>query len=484
MSLEKAIIVDTSVILHNPESLEEFGDKGNVVIIPIWVVEELDMNKKGQSEKAANARQVARILDKYRERGSLHHETGGVETERGGRILIDYRAGKFEGLLKGLGENNDNRVILVAQHWQKEKPLGVKNVCVVSKDVNLRLKADALGIPSQDYWRDKVATSGDGLYSGCVTIKLPPDRGGFVSDLGRSGVADATAIWNDFDIDVLFPNQCCQFELETGKVILAIYKKKSGVFRRIKKPETGEKAGRKSVGPINFEQAFAYSLLMDNDIKIVSLVGKAGTGKTLISLLAGLEMLLGESQRYEKIMVYRPNIPLGNDIGYLPGDIDEKFAPWKQPIYDNLRLIGNSENGLKIKRGGEQVSRPKRSGNGNGGNGTEENSFIEDLEYFGWLEIAPIVFARGRSLLKKYIIIDESQNLTSHEAKTLITRVGDDSKVILTGDLDQIDNPYLDSSSSGLAHVVEGFKGQEVFGHIVLRKGERSLLAELASQLL
>ena len=469
---KKVYVLDTSVLVHDPEAVEKFGD--NIVVIPIWVVEELDRLKKNRDERGSNSRAVSRKLDEYSQSGSLKE---GVKTQNDGFIFIDYSGGiNFELLPIGLEATNDNRVILVAKHWREEK--NYKEVVVVSKDINLRLKANACGISVEDYKSDKCIAGIDELYSGLREIELKAEQMELLEKIYVGKVLNAAAFSESVDLKEFLPNQCCKFNSD-NKCALAIYKKESGEFRLVHKPKDFPTKG---VRPINLEQAFAYALLTDPEVLLVSLVGKAGTGKTLMSLLAGYEQL---GNPYRQILIYRPNIELGQPIGFLPGDIGEKFEPWMKPIFDNLSLIvkkdvkGGVSKGHTKKKGEEEANKNERL-NGK----TGDFNIIREFMLAGLIDIEPIAFIRGRSLHNKFVIVDEPQNMTPHEIKTIVTRIGEGSKIVLTGDITQIDNPYVDSVSNGLSYVVERLKGQEIFGHIILRKSERSQLAELTANLL
>ncbi len=470
---KKVYVLDTSVLVHDPEAIEKFGD--NIVVVHICVVEELDHLKKNRDEKGSNSRTASRKLDAYRKLGSLKE---GVKTKNGGMIFIDYGGGSFELLPIGLEATNDNRVILVAKKWREEK--NYKNVVVVSKDVNLRLKADACGIPAEDYRADKYV---DDVvqHSGVKEIELKAEQADFLDKINIEKSLKVAILSGSPNLEELLPNQCCKFNFG-NKCALAIYKKESKEFRLVRKPKDFSEKGIK---PINMEQAFAYALLSDPQIRLVALAGPARTGKTLISLLAGYEQL---GKTYSQLLIYRPNIEIGQPLGFLPGDINEKFAPWMQPIFDNLSLIlekGDQRCASKISKRGK--SRAEEEGldkcfemNGESG----EFDTIKSMMFAHILDIAPIAYMRGRSLRNKFVIIDEAQNMTPHEIKTILTRPAKNIKMVLTGDITQIDNPYVDSISNGLSHVIEKLKGQELVGHVFLQKGEGDPLAELATRLL
>ena len=467
---EKVYVLDTSVLMHDPAAIENLGD--NIIVVPIWVIEELDHLKKVPG-KGEIARRASRKLDAYRQQGSLKT---GVPTQSHGTIFIDYAGTDFSVLPVHLEETNDNRVIAVAYQWKEEH--SQSSVVLISKDVNLRIKADALGINAEDYLYDKKIQSPDELYTGIAELELQGD----VTELlnlffNKEIVPDELVFAAMSSPRDLTPNQCCY--LTAGSTTgLAIYKKRQGIFRRVTKPKAREKSEREIL-PINAEQAFALALLQDPDIALVTLAGKAGTGKTLIASLGGWGQI---PEYYRQLVIYRPNIEVGRPLGYLPGTLDEKFAPWMQPIYDNLDLIvrgPQQEPAHNAHRGGfKRRDAAQEKG---------EPSFEDLMEGFmehGLLEISPINFVQGRTLHHRFVIVDEAQNLTPSETKVVITRMGEGSKVVLTGDPEQIVNPFLDAVSNGLTHVIENMKNQELCGHITMKKTERSRLAELAADLL
>lgn len=464
----KVYILDTCVLVHDPYSLDKFASDGNIVVIPVVNVEELDGFKKSLDETGGNVREVSRIIAEYGAHGSLKD---GVKTRNGGFLIVDCNGTDkdLKKLANGLDRKNDNRIIAIARRWQEEqKKKGLGKVSIVSKDLNLRIKGNAFGLLTEDYQADKSLNKLEDIYSGVKSIVLPEKCARVFDEIYKSGSLDIAVLQQEVDVGSLMPNQCCKLEI-AGKTTFAIYKKNSSTLRLVRKPkERGE--GGKKVVPINIEQCFSNDLLMDPDIDLVTLVGKAGTGKTLVSVAAGYAQL---SKRYRSLLIYRPNIEIGPGLGFLPGDIGEKFEPWAKPIYDNLRLIlrsGRNDNGAGKPEVDDKMDVSAKK--------------IEHFIELGLLEIAPIAYIRGRSLNDAFIIIDDAQNLSPHEIKALLTRPAQNSKVVLTGDPNQIDNPYLDSISNGLVHTVEKFKGQDIFGHVILKKGERSKLADLAANLL
>ena len=436
----KNYVLDTNVLLHDARALFAFAD--NNVIIPIYVLEEIDTFKKDQTELGRNARQIARLLDVYRVEGA-----GGLSQpqplENGGTVRV--------ALAKSPPKNPsydsrsmDQRILEIAIEVRETDP-AVPTI-LVTKDVNMRIRGDALGLTAVDYDTEQITI--DELYPG--HREVPATAGTIDSLYAESGAT----------VDVeggLYPNEFVLLKDDvTGKSALARHDKASGKVVPVKKLRDGVWGIR----PRNKEQHYALDLLLNDDIKLVTLVGKAGTGKTLLAIAAGLQKVT-EEDVYQKLLVSRPIFPLGRDIGYLPGDIEEKLNPWMQPIYDNLELL------LGLNRSDKKEGR----------------SYAELVD-LGFVQVEPLTYIRGRSLPNVYMIVDEAQNLTPHEVKTIITRAGEGTKIILTGDPYQIDHPYLDASNNGLTTVAERFKPEALAGHITLAKGERSPLAELATQVL
>lgn len=437
----KNFILDTNVLLHDPQSLFKFQD--NSIIIPITVIEEVDRFKKDMNETGRNARMVSRILDALREKGSL---ASGVAMPGGGTLRVEMFTEKhFKNLPVDLRvDNGDNRIIAVAQAVHDRFPDMV--TIFVTKDSNLRIKADAIGLIAEDYESDKVDIQD--LYSGTRTIEVAPDE---VDRFYGQG-------WLETPTE-LAPNEFITIVDRANPAHSAICRN-DPANARIVPVRKVPKEGIWSLFPRNREQSFALDVLMDDTIKLVTLVGKAGTGKTLLAIAAGLHKT-AEENIYNRLLVSRPVFPMGKDLGFLPGDIEEKLTPWMQPIFDNVELLIS---------GHESEKRHSKG--------------YKELMAMGLLDIEPLTYIRGRSIPNQYLIVDEAQNLTPHEIKTIVTRVGEGTKIVLTGDPYQIDNPYVDSSSNGLTYLVEKFKGQRIAAHVTLTKGERSELAELAANLL
>jgi len=436
----KHFVLDTNVLIHDPRAIFQFAD--NEVVIPIFVLEEVDQFKKEASERGRNAREVARLLDGLREKGGRLSD-GIPLPETGGRLRVASAARSVPTTLRE-SQIADHLILMVALDV---RDLGKDGPTIfVTKDVNLRIRADALGLTSMDYEAEQIDI--DELYSGMTELPVPgADVDAFYAQ-GTLPLSENALKSNQYvllrDRDNPSHSAIGRFD-GTAKKLVPLRKLRDGVW---------------GIRPRNKEQHCALDLLLCDDIKLVTLIGKAGTGKTMLALAAGLQKVV-EEQLYSKMLVSRPIFPLGRDVGYLPGDIEEKLNPWMQPIYDNVEyLMGLS----KQERG--------------------KGRSYQELIDLGYIEIEPLTYIRGRSIPNQFIIVDEAQNLTPHEVKTIITRVGEQTKVVLTGDPYQIDNPYVDATSNGLTTVVEKFKGEPVAGHVTLSKGERSALAELASNVL
>ena len=437
----KTFVLDTNVLLYDPQALFKFDD--NTLVVPITVVEEIDRFKKDMNETGRNARHVSRLLDELRKQGSL---SGGLELSNGGRLRVEIYEERF---IKRLPpelrqERGDNRILAVAIDIKERSP--EDQVILVSKDTNLRIKADALGLVAEDYESDKVDIQD--LYSGFT-----------VSDVSAEQVDRFRGQnWLEPGAEYL-PNQFVTLVDATNNEHSVATRFDVGANRLLPLRKL-EKDGIWSIHPRNPEQMLAFDILLDDSIKLVTLVGKAGTGKTLLAIAAGLHKV-AEENIYNRLLVSRPVFPMGRDLGFLPGDIEEKLSPWMQPIFDNVELLLS----------GHEAEKRHSKG-------------YKELMAMGILEIEPLTYIRGRSIPNQFMIVDEAQNLTPHEIKTIITRAGEGTKIVLTGDPYQIDNPYVDASSNGLTYVVERFKEQAIAGHITVLKGERSALAELAANLL
>ncbi|MBT3377704.1 MAG: PhoH family protein [Lentisphaerae bacterium] len=438
---KKTFVIDTNVILHDSSCIEQFEE--NDIVLPITVLEELDHFKKGNNSVNYHAREFVRSLD------SISGDklfTGGLRIgPKQGTVLIKLAEPLHENLkLNFSGREPDHNILNTAYRLAERAPK--TDVILVTKDVNLRMKAKSIGLLAQDYTTDHVADV-SALYTGLRIETAVP----------------AAAIDSLYEPQAEIPATALSVEekLRANEFLIMKNGKKSALARFVPSDQVirrVEKTPAYGITPRNAEQTFALNALLDDSVKLVSLSGKAGTGKTLLALAAALE----RRKNYRQIYIARPIVPLSNkDIGYLPGDIQSKLNPYMQPLYDNLGVIKNqfSASSPKYKR-------------------------IDDLLTEEKLMISPLSYIRGRSLVKIYFIVDEAQNLTPHEIKTIITRAGEGTKIVFTGDIFQIDHPYLDSQSNGLSYLIEKMQGQHLYAHVNLEKGERSELAELASDLL
>ncbi|MGB8698294.1 MAG: PhoH family protein [Thermosynechococcaceae cyanobacterium] len=441
--MRKVFVLDTNVLLHDPASLFRFED--NDVILPITIIEELDRFKKLTETTGRNARYISRTLDELRQQG---HLVEGIALKNGGTLKVSLC---HQETLKELpveleGDKGDNAILAVALELKR---LSQQDVVLVSKDTNLRIKADVLGIAAEDYETDKVDI-GD-LYTGMAEVYASAEDINLLFKQGGISLEDTFCPHQAITlIDSLNPSHTALAMVDgsSGKLIPLHKLPHNGVSR---------------IQARNREQQFALDLLLRDSISLVTLVGKAGTGKTLLAIAAGLYKVADERQ-YSRLLIARPVIPMGKDIGYLPGDIKEKLTPWMQPLYDNFDLIFGTQ---------DSSGQPSHWRHGH-----------EELIERGLLQIEPLTYIRGRTIPKQFLIVDEAQNLTPHEVKTILTRAGEGTKVVLTGDPDQIDNPYVDAASNGLTYVVERFKHESLAGHITLYQGERSALADRAAFLL
>lgn len=456
-SNKKTFVLDTNVLLSDVNAIESFSD--NDVVIPLAVLEELDHNKKRMDEVGSNARAVCRYLDSLREHGSLHDW---VPLSNGGRICVMQNKDSINKLLPSelTVEKNDNLVIGLALSLKSAGG----NPIVVSKDINVRVKCDALGVMVQDYMKQRAADMVEHLYTGVNVVNVDDDTMAALWTLKK-------VPYEHIDAEAC-PNQ-----------IVVIPKNETNdhatVVRRVKEQFCIVKEHRNIFGlsPRNKEQNFAMDLLLDDEVKLVTLVGSAGCGKTIIALAAGLQQILGPNPRYSKMVISRPIEPLGRDIGFLPGTLEEKMAPWIAPIRDNFEYLLSSKSNKTTKDGKSQPPQQPATG-------MKNDPYVNMLFQEGKIEIEAITYIRGRSIPNAYILIDEAQNLTLHQLKTIITRSGENTKIVLSGDIQQIDVPHLDAVSNGLSYVVEAFKNEEMAGHVTLLKGERSTLATRASELL
>ncbi len=440
-SKKKIFVVDTNVLLHDFRSIYNFQE--NDVIIPIVVLEELDKLKKGNDQINFNAREFTRELDKL---SGDHLFNGGVSLGKGhGKLSIETGKPFPKAISESFPENTpDHRILAIAEYVAAKNPA----LCVVliSKDINLRMKAKSIGLMAQDYETDKVRNIDD-LYKNILTLENIENQ--VISKLYEQPEGVSVS---EFNVNIELSGHH-YFILKSDKAsALAHYDPFNKVMTRV------EKQRMYGIEPRNAEQAFSFDALMRPEIQLVALTGKAGTGKTLLALAAALH----QYKLYNQILLARPIVPLANrDMGFLPGDIKEKVEPYMHPLFDNLSVIKNKFKPM-----------------------SEEYLKIDEMVKNDKLVITPLAYIRGRSLSNSFFIIDEAQNLTPHEVKTIITRAGENTKMIFTGDIQQIDSPYLDTLSNGLSYLADRMKGQDLFAHVNLVKGERSYLAELASNLL
>lgn len=467
--MKKTYILDTNVLLSDPNCLNNFQD--NDLIVPILVLEELDKHKGRSDEVGRAAREVNRILDKISETGSLRD---GVSLPPGGTLRVMSSPTGYSALLPPelvLGSSVDNMIIGFALMLRKEVPEAI----LVSKDINVRVKCSSMGLPAQDYLSNRATDSAEHLYTGVKVFVVP-------YDVVEMFYARDSIHVDNVTTEKLYPNQILVIKAvdpEGNTMKSAICRVKGDMLHHFRKIDQVF-----GVKPRNKEQSFSIELLMDPSVKLVTLTGKAGCGKTLIAIAAGLEQLeaMGNDGPYQKLIVSRPVQPVGRDIGFLPGTLAEKMEPWIAPIRDNLEYLLNSKSGKRGPARGKK--KMDELAGGSGTSGLSKDPFLELMQSKGLIEVEAITFIRGRSIPNAFIIIDEAQNLSMHELKTIVTRAGEGTKIVLTGDVEQIDNNHVDTFTNGLTHAVERFKDYDISGHVTLLKGERSDLATLASKIL
>jgi len=444
---KQVIVLDTNVLLDDPNALYSFPEAQ--ILLPIVCIEEVDRFKKDMNGIGRNAREVSRHLDRLRKDSSL---SKGVHLDNGAELRIVMGSRFFQMLSSDLSQSNDNYILAVAMEAAASDRS--REVTLVSKDTNMRLKADAMGIRATDYQPDSRVQIEE-LYTG---LKHLTASRAAIDRLYTDGRMDPPE-------DTFYPNEyfCLTDETDPQHVGLAKFSLEDHCLKPVKVPPQVW-----SIGARNLEQRVALDLLLNESVRLVTLVGKAGTGKTLLALAAGL-MQTADKRMYTRMLVSRPVFPMGRDIGFLPGELQDKLKPWMQPIFDNLEFIISGEEAGRDPK----LKQTKHSGGS-----------YQELMSQGMVVVEPLTYIRGRSIPNQYFIVDEAQNLTPHEIKTIISRAGHGTKIILTGDPYQIDNPYLDGSSNGLAYVTERMKGCQLAGHITLEKGERSSLAQAAADLL
>ncbi len=460
-SSQKIYILDSNVLVHEPMAL--FAFENTLVGIPSIVLEELDAFKREGTDRGRNSREVTRQLDALRERGSLGD---GVKLDNGSTLQVLFLSSKKMPAMPFDINIKENAILLTALSLQEQG----YQVRFISKDINARVKADALGMAAQDYLKEHVTQ--DEFYKGWVTIKAPAVQ------LKKQFPEQLLSFAHEY---ALTRNEFVLVESNNNPFNYRIFRHLgNNSFKAIHPPSI-----KWPLQPRNPQQLMALDLLLDDSLPFITLLGPAGTGKTFLALLAGLYKVLVDDV-FEKMLISRPVVPLGRDIGYLPGDIKEKLHSWMLPIYDNMEFIIHEINVRQHFNELEQEQRgkkkPKNEASPRRKRKTELET-IEDLVNRGKLSMEAITYMRGRSIPYQYILIDEAQNLTPHEVKAIVTRVGEGSKIILAGDPYQIDSPYLDFSSNGLVLASERFKGQELFGSVFLETSERSELSKLAGEL-
>ena len=437
--------MDTSVYLTEATSIFKF--ERNDIFVPLKVLEEIDGHKTRQDSVGSNARHFIRILDELRSKGNLEK---GVRIAKGLGILRVMSYGCLANVVFPPDldiRHPDHIIIATAKAVQAHEP--PKKTILVSRDINMRVICDSIGVNAEDYVSEKAVISSDQLYEGFVVQAVDEQV------IDRYYAGEDILITADETDSVWYPNQYVMMVSNSNEKKSALAR-----FRNHHMPLENvhnKKIADWGIDSRNKEQAFAIDMLLDPDIKIITLTGRAGSGKTLMAIAAGLQQTIGlraDENYYDRLIVSRPVQPLGKDIGFLPGTMEEKMLPWLMPIQDNLKFLMGDRSNLEM--------------------------YMDK----GKIEVEALTYIRGRSIANAYIVIDEAQNLTKHEVKTIITRIGEGSKIILTGDIEQIDNVYVNETSNGLAHAIEKFKEYPIAGHVSFRKGERSELATLASKVL
>lgn len=465
----KVYVVDTSVLVSAPDALKHLTE-GNTVVIPFPVLQELDRRRVSANGVGYSARQTIRLLDQLQANATPETMRDGIPLNGG---IVRFHDGTLDLQKAWPGFQDtygDDAIILMAGAYRASHP--DEAVVLITRDAAMRCKARARGLDAEDYYSDRPVPSPDKFYSGRVRIQLPDDKASLLNALHVEHRLPASELADFVDTSSLLANQCCELRVNgNGKTAWGIHKKHDGVsyLRRVQFKQTDR------FGPINPEQACARDLILDDETLITSLVGIAGTGKTLMALLTAYELY--RSGRVSKIEVYRVNAEAGRDLGYLPGDVGEKMAPWAKPIIDNLDYI------IRRMSGTSRFTNQPGDHNGDRATGAP-SATIEDLLARNVLEISPINYLRGRSIHDAVVIVDDGQNLTHGDMKLVLTRAGEGTRVILTGDPDQIDRTEVDALSNGIVQVVERFKGEPTFAHLTMSDVVRSRIAELAAKLL
>ena len=433
--MRKNYILDANILLHDPHSIFQFAD--NTVIIPIAVIGEIDRFKKEMSDRGYNARAVARLLDALRGERSLAE---GIDLQSGGRLRIDCSLG--DGATNGMS-GADGEILRVARAVQDGEP--ATPVIIVTKDINLRIRADAVGLRAEDYETDRVPIAE--VYGAQHDYQLPVASLAEFKQTGRIPLPEPGLRCNEYVL----------LRADDGSRTSALARVSAAGDALIALREPDESMW--GVRPRNKEQYYASDALLDEDIRLVTLMGKAGTGKTLLAIAAAIHQAF-RMKRYRCALIARPIFPLGRDLGYLPGDVGQKLDPWMKPVFDTVEFLLDAGGPVQGRHDGH------------------------DILNSGLIEIQPLTYIRGRNISNRFVVIDEAQNLAPLEIKTVITRIGQGAKIVLTGDPYQIDNPYVDSGSNGFSYLSNRFRGQPIAAHVELVKGERSELAELAANLL
>ncbi len=442
---KKNYVLDTSVCLTDADVLFKFDNHD--IFLPLKVLEEIDGHKKRQDSVGSNARKIIRTLDELRAKGSLEK---GIRLDKGKGVLkvVSFTDLKQVIFPPDLDLRHPDHLIIATAKTLQANSENRKTI-LVSRDINMRVICDSIGIPAEDYTSEKAVTSSDELYNGFEIIPFDDEI------IDRYYAGDDILIDDESVYSNLHPNQYIMMVSNANEKKSALAKFKC--YHEPLRNMVHKSLPDWKIDARNKEQSFAIDMLMDPDIKIVSLVGRAGSGKTLLAIAAGLQQTIGlraDDNHYSRLIVSRPVQPLGKDIGFLPGTMEEKMLPWLMPIQDNLKFLMGDRTSLEM--------------------------YMEK----GKIEIEALTYIRGRSISNAFIVIDEAQNLTKHEIKTIITRIGEGTKIVLTGDVEQIDNVYVNETSNGLAHAIEKFKEFHIAGHVTFKKGERSELATLASKVL
>lgn len=436
--MRKNYVLDANILIHDPQSIFQFAD--NTVIIPVAVITEIDRFKKEMTDRGYNARNVVRLLDGLREGYSLSE---GVPLAEGGRLQVYCDPDKLmsNGLQNGQADEEILRVAAKIREAEPQVP-----VIIVTKDINLRIRADAVGLRAEDYSTDRIKMS-----------EVYLNQAERVVDQAQMQLLQESGELSPIPEPTLAPNEYVLVRCSNGskQTILARASADAGAVKMVREADKG----LLGVKPRNKEQYFAVDALLDDEIQLATLMGKAGTGKTLLAIAGALHTTL-RRKNFRKVLIARPVVPMGRDLGFLPGDVDKKLEPWMKPITDTIQFL--LHNGATI-RGMNDLAQMMRQ---------------------GLIELQPLTYIRGRNITNAFVVIDEAQNLTPLEVKTVITRIGNDAKIVLTGDPYQIDNPYVDANSNGFSYVVNRFRSQGIAAHVQLSKGERSQLAELAANLL